>query len=139
MSDIATGAPDRETVLLYDAAIAALGEAIAAIAEDDIESRCAAVWVATEVITTLYLKLDIGRCGESADDLAGLYGHILGRAIGIILYNDPSTARDLIELLESLRDPRTTPNGIITASTLAARVHGTTLVPMPPAELESSS
>ncbi len=150
MSEIAAAGPDRETVMLYDEAIAALGEAIAAIATDDIEARCTAICAATEVITTLYLNLDIRRCGESAEDLAGLYGHILRRLIGVILYNDPGIAREVIELLEPLRDSWTTPAGMIPAcESTAGSVHApisagtptpaTTVAPRRPAEARSPS
>jgi flagellar protein FliS len=151
MSEIAAAGPDRETVMLYDEAIAALGEAIAAIAADDIEARCTAICAATEAITTLYLNLDIRRCGETADDLADLYGHVLGRLIGVNLYNDPEIAREVIELLEPLRHSWTAPNGMITASAPlrrparvannggSARTSGTALAPGALAEAGNSS
>jgi flagellar biosynthetic protein FliS len=121
MSDIAMAGPDRETVLLYDQAIAALCEAITAITEDDIEGRCTAVCAATESITTLYLKLDVRRCGESIDSLANLYGRILAHLIGINFYNDPAIAQKVIELLEPLRDSWSIPGGMISACETAAR------------------
>ena len=149
-SEIAAAGPDRETVMLYDEAIAALGAVIAAISADDIEARCTAICTATEVITTLHLNLDFRRCGESADDLAGLYGHILGRLIGVNLYNDPGIAREVIELLEPLRHSWTGPNGMITASAPlrrsaraanggAAQTTGTTPAPGALAEARNSS
>lgn len=131
MSDGGAAHPDRETVLLYDQAIAALGDAITAIAKDDIEGRCAAVCAATEAVTMLYLNLDVRRFGELADDLASVYGHILDALVGINLYNDPGIARDAIELIESLRDPETTTGGMISAYKTAtksgrkAKDHGT--------------
>ncbi len=151
MSEIAAAGPDRETVMLYDEAIAALDEAIAAIATDDFEVRCTAICAATEVITTLYLNPDIRRCGESAEDLAGLYGHILRRLIGVILYNDPGIAREVIELLEPLRHSWMGPNGMITASAPGRRparaannggttqTSGTTLAPRALAAARDSS
>ena len=150
MSEFAAAGPDRETVMLYDGAIAALGEAIAAIAADDIEARCTAIGAATEAITMLHLNLNIRRCGETADDLAGLYSHILGHLIGVNLYNDPGIAREVIELLEPLRHSWRAPNGMITASAPrrrparvanggAAQTSGTRLAPRALAKAGNSS
>jgi len=148
VSDIVAAGPDRETVLLYDQAIAALRAAIKAIAEDDIEARCAAVRKTTEVITTLYLNLDVRRCGEFIDNLADLYGRILAHLIGINLYSDDAIAQTVIELLEPLRDSWATPAGMISACEPTARrgheaisagtpTSATTVAPRRPAEARS--
>ncbi len=150
LSDIVAAGPDRETVLLYDEAIGALRAAIKAIAEDDIEARCAAVRRATEMITTLYLNLDVRRCGEFIDGLADLYGRILAHLIGINFYNDDAIAQTVIELLEPLRDSWATSAGMISAcEPTARRAHpalgaGTpmpaaTVAPRRPAEPRSPS
>ena len=150
VNDIVAAGPDRETVLLYDEAIAALRAAIKAIAEDDIEARCAAVHGTTEVITTLYLNLDVRRCGEFIDSLADLYGRILAHLIGINLYNDDAIAQTVIELLEPLRDSWAAPAGMIFACEPAARpahapnsagtpTPATTVAPRRPAEARSPS
>ncbi len=115
LSDFAALRPDRDTVLLYDAAIAALEAAIEAIDRDDIEGRCRGVYTATETVTSLYLNLDIRRFGEYADDLTDLYGHILGCLVGINFYNDPKIAGDAIELLHSLREQRSAAFGMLSA------------------------
>lgn len=115
LSDFAALRPDRDTVLLYDAAIAALEAAIEAIDRDDIEGRCRGVYAATETVTLLYLNLDIRRFGEYVDDLADLYGHILGCLVGINFYNDPKIAGDAIELLHSLKEPRSAAIGMLSA------------------------
>ena len=115
LSDFAALHPDRDTVPLYDAAIAALEAAIEAIGRDDIEGRCRGVYTATETVTSLYLNLDIRRFGEYVDDLADLYGHILGCLVGINFYNDPKIAGDAIELLHSLNEPRSAAIGMLSA------------------------
>ena len=150
LSDIVAAGPDRETVRLYDEAIAALRAAIKAIAEDDIEARCAAVRGTTEAITTLYLNLDVRRCGEFIDGLADLYGRILAHLIGINFYNDDAIAQTVIELLEPLRDSWAAPAGMISACEPTARpAHApistgapaptTTVAPRRPAEARSPS
>lgn len=150
VSDVVAAGPDRETVLLYDEAIAALRAAIKAIAEDDIEARCAAVHGTTEVITTLYLNLDVRRYGEFIDSLADLYGQILAHLIGINFYNDDAIAQTVIELLEPLRDSWATSAGMISACEPTARpahapnsvgtpTPATTVAPRRPAEARSPS
>ncbi len=150
VSDIVAAGPDRETVLLYDEAIGALRAAIKAIAEDDIEARCAAVRRATEMIATLYLNLDVRRCGEFIDGLADLYGRILAHLIGINFYNDDAIAQTVIELLEPLRDSWATSAGMIPAyEPTAGPAHApisagtstpaTTVAPRRPAEARSPS
>ena len=104
MDDPASACPNRATMLLYDGAIAAMQTAIDAIAADDIEARCSAVQEATEIVTTLYLNLDIKREGELAESLAKIYGHILGLLLRVNLYNDAKIALRAIDLLEPLRE-----------------------------------
>ncbi len=117
ISDLTAIRPDHDTVLLYDRAIAALEATITAIERDNVMARCRGVYAATEAVTSLYLHLDIRRSGEFADDLADLYGHILGCLVGINFYNDPKIARDAIELLHPLRDRRSIADGMISACT----------------------
>ena len=115
LDDLATTGPDPETAALYERAIAALGEAIEAIGQDDIEARCSAVWKATEAVTTLYLNLDIENGGDMTDDLAALYGRVLSHLINVNLYNDSTMAQAAIDLLESLCEPWSASNGTISA------------------------
>lgn len=124
-SDFAAQLPDRDTVRLYDAAIAALEAAIEAIDRDDIEGRCRGVYAATETVTSLYLNLDIRRFGEHADDLADLYGHILGCLVGINFYNDPKIAGDAIELLHSLKEQRSASGMLFACFPAIVSTHGT--------------
>jgi len=104
LDDPALVSPGRETTLLYDRAIATTRDAIEAIAVDNIEARCRAVRKATEIVTTLYLNVDVRREGEVADGLSKVYSHILGLFLRVNLYNDPRIAMRAIDLLEPLRE-----------------------------------
>ena len=115
ITDFTVLRPDRGSIVLYDTAIAALESVIEAIDRDDIMGRCRGVYAATEAVTSLYLHLDVRRFGELADDLADLYGHILGCLVGINFFNDPKIAQDAIELLYPLRDRRSIADGMISA------------------------
>lgn len=108
--------PNRTTESLYDDTFAALEESIEAIIGDDVEARCAAVWAATEAVTTLYLNLDITQCGEMVESLADQYGRVLSRLVDINLTNDPAIAQEIIELLENLRESWVAPYGTVPAS-----------------------
>ena len=103
MDESALACPSRATVRLYDDAIAALRAAIAAIEIDDIEARCIAIRTATEVVTSLYLYIDVKRDREVADALSTLYSHIIGLLLRVNLYNDGKIAERVIDLLEPLR------------------------------------
>ncbi|MCZ6862133.1 MAG: flagellar protein FliS [Alphaproteobacteria bacterium] len=115
MSGFTPTRPDHDTATLYDLVISALGDAVEAIDRDEIEGRCRAVYRATDAITTLYLRLDVKQFGELTDDLADLYGHILGCLVGINFYNDPRIAQDAIELLHSLKEKRSAAIGMVSA------------------------
>ncbi len=121
LSDFTVLRPDRDTVLLYNAAIVALEAVIEAIGRDDIEGRCRGVYAATEAVTSLYLNLDVRRFGEYADDLADHYGHILGCLVGINFYNDANIAGNAIELLDSLKERRSAAIGMVPACSPAKR------------------
>jgi len=104
LDDPAKARPSRATTLLYDGAIAAMRDAIEAIASDNIEGRCRAVQNATQVMTTLYLNIDVKREGEIAEGLAKVYSHILGLFLRVNLYNDPKIAVRVVDLLSPLRE-----------------------------------
>jgi len=87
----------------YDDLVSALDEALDAIARDDVEARCAAIDTASDIVTSLFLGLDIGRQGAIGESIGPLYGAILGRLLQINLHNDPASAREVIRLLEPLR------------------------------------
>ena len=103
LDDTVLACPSRATVRLYDSAIAALRAAVEAIELDDVEARCRAVRTATEVVTTLYLHIDVQRDGEVADGLSQIYSHVVGLLLRVNLYNDAWFAERAIDLLEPLR------------------------------------
>lgn len=125
MDEVAATSPSRAAVVLYDEAIAALKAAIASIGGDNVEGRSAAIGTATEAVTTLYLNLDVKRSGEIADNLANLYGYVLGRLMRINLYSDPGIAEELIGLLEPLRDSWVDLDGVMaTANSSIGKANG---------------
>lgn len=94
----------RLVVMLYDEIIAALKEAIEAIADGDIARRFEAVKVATALLGELAYALDETVGGDVAKNLGGLYTFILRHLPLVNTQNDPKPAADALKLLLPLRE-----------------------------------
>ncbi len=94
----------RLVILMYDGAICALHKAIAAIEKGDIETRCASVNMAMEILTHLCLALDFEQGGVVATSLNDLYRSMIARLLRVNLLNDPKPAREVLRILEPLYD-----------------------------------
>lgn len=101
---IMTASPARLVCLLYDRAILSLKEAIAAIEAGKVEGRWRANKRAIEIVTHMWATLDVERGGEIAKNLSDLFSYIVTRLPEVDFQNDPTPAREVIELLEPLRD-----------------------------------
>ena len=95
--------PSRMVVMLYDEILEALDLAVDCIEKDDITGRCNAVTIAIELITTLYLTLDMKNGGKVAENLGNIYGYLLKSLPQVNIANDPATAQQAIALLKPLR------------------------------------
>ena len=89
--------------MLYDRAITALKDVIQAIEANDIERRWNSNKLAGEVIETLWATLDLDQGGEIAANLDRLYSFMLQHLPAVDFKNDPQPAREVIDLLEPLR------------------------------------
>ena len=94
----------RLVATFYNEAIAALEDAVDAIAQGDIERRYNSVVVATGLIAELAYALDEDAGGEIAQNLGQLYVFILTHLPKVNIDNDPNPARNAIRLLTPLRD-----------------------------------
>jgi flagellar protein FliS len=101
---IMTASPAMLVFMLYDKAITSLREAVKAIEDNEIEARWRANGRAMEIIAHLQLTLDKEKGGEVADNLDRLYGYMLSRLPKVDIRNDALAAREVIGLLEPLRD-----------------------------------
>lgn len=99
-----TASPAKLVLMCYEHAIGALNDAIRAIEENNIEKRWKANTKATEIITHMWSTLDMEGGGEIAKNLDQLYNLILSKLPAVDFKNDAQTARDIIKLLEPLRD-----------------------------------
>lgn len=101
---VMTASPAKLVYMLYDRAIASLREAIAAIEEGAIEKRWKANNRAMEIINHMWSTLDVERGGEIGENLNQLLPYMMLRLPDVDIHNDPQPARDVIVLLEPLRD-----------------------------------
>ncbi len=102
--ELMTASPARLVVMLYDRATQSLNDAIRAIELGDIERRWKSNKNANEVITHLAMTLDFEKGGQIAQNLNDLYKFMLRTLINVDVRNDPQAARDVIKLLEPLRE-----------------------------------
>ena len=96
--------PCQLIVMLYDEAIAGLRATIAAIESGDIEARCNASARVTEVISQLYLSLDMEQGGEIAENLGRIYNLIIVEMTQVNFSNDATLAAQMLNLLLPLRN-----------------------------------
>jgi len=101
---VMTASPAKLVAMLYDKAILSLREAIRAIETGNIEARFNANKRAGDIITHLWTTLDVEKGGEIAANLSRLYGFMLSRLTFVDVRNDPEPAREVIGLLEPLRE-----------------------------------
>ena len=101
---VMTASPARLVCMLYDRAILSLKEAVAAIESGEIEARWRSNKRAADIIAHMWTTLDTERGGEIAANLADLFKYMLSRLPEIDFNNDPAPAREVIRLLEPLRE-----------------------------------
>lgn len=99
-----TASPAKLVLMCYEHAISALNDAIRAIEENNVEKRWKANTKATEIITHLWSTLDMEGGGKIAENLDQLYNLMLSKLPEVDFKNSSDTARDIIKLLEPLRD-----------------------------------
>ncbi len=100
---IMTASPAMLVFMLYDKAINSLGEAIAAIENDDIDTRCRTNRRAMDIVSHMQSTLNMELGGEVSANLDRMFAHILERLPEVDLNNDPQPAHEVIGLLEPLR------------------------------------
>ena len=101
---VMTASPVKLVALLYDKAIVSLREAVQAIETGNVQERWKANNRATEILTHLCTTLDHETGGDIAENLHQLYQFMLGRLFEVDMKNDADAAREVIGLLEPLRD-----------------------------------
>ena len=98
-----TASPAKLVCMLYDKAILSLREAILAIEAGEIETRWRANKKTYEIVSHMWATLDREKGGKIAENLDKLFSYILRRLPDVDMKNDPEPAREVIALLEPLR------------------------------------
>lgn len=101
--EVMTASPARLVSMLYDKVTLSLKEAISAIEAGEIETRWRANARAMEILSHMWATLDVEKGGEIAQNLDSLFSFMLSRLPEVDFRNDPEPAREVIELLEPLR------------------------------------
>lgn len=120
---------DQGAATPYDRLLEALEEAIVAIDSVDACRRRKAIQSAAEALTALYLDLDVKESGQNVDGLANFYGYLIGRLLRANLYGDRGILRNIIELLEPLRESGATLDTLVAEQKRS--VHAELAVPTP--------
>ena len=101
---VMTASPAKLVYMLYDRAIASLREAVDAIEKGEIEKRWRANKRAQDILEHMFSTLDTDRGGEIGENLGRLLPYMMLRLPDVDIHNDPAPAREVITLLEPLRD-----------------------------------
>lgn len=101
---VLSASPSKLVYMLYDRAISSLREAIVAIEQGEIEKRWKANNRAMEIVQHMWATLNIDDSGEIGDNLNKLLPYMMLRLPDVDIHNDPEPAREVIILLEPLRD-----------------------------------
>lgn len=99
-----TASPAKLVSMLYDKVILSLREAISAIEAGEVEARWRANARAMEILSHMWSTLDVEKGGEIAVNLENLFSFMLSRLPEVDLRNDPEPAREVIQLLQPLRE-----------------------------------
>ncbi len=102
--ELLQASPSRMVVMCYDETLQALEMAVDAVERGDIEARFNAVTVASELLCTLFLCLDMEEGGEIAENLGRIYEYVLKSLPQVNLFDDAEPAERAIKLLTPLRD-----------------------------------
>ena len=104
IEEVGEAFPSRLIVMLYDEAINSMVAAMDAISRGDIEARFNATTRTSDIISELYVSLDMENGGEIAETLAALYSHIIAQMPMINFTNDVMMVDQIITLLRPIRD-----------------------------------
>lgn len=104
-TDVSEASPHKLILMLFDGALLALNKAIADLDNDDVPEKIKHISKGIEIISMgLAASLDPSAGGELADRLGALYEYMCRRLALANLQNNPAPIREVIDLLQGLRD-----------------------------------
>jgi flagellar protein FliS len=102
--DVLTMSPARRLVLVFSHLVLALRQARAAIIARDIPGRSTRVVKALDILNELLFSLDREAGGKLANDLAGLYVHLISEVGAVDRHPDAARLDRVIEVATTLHE-----------------------------------
>ena len=97
--------PHQLVVMLFNGLFESIGRARAAMANNDIEAKCAAITKSVRIVDEgLRGALDLTQGGKLAQDLHDLYAYVTLRLTRANLKDDEAALEECAALLQPLRD-----------------------------------
>jgi flagellar protein FliS len=102
---VAAASPHKLVAMLFDGLMDSLAKAQGAMAQQDVEAKCAALGRAVRIVDEgLNSALDLQQGGELAANLRDLYAYVTLRLTQANLRNDPALIDECKRLVEPLRE-----------------------------------
>lgn len=103
-SAIRGATPIELVVVLYDSAIEDMRRALAAMQQNDIETRCRQMAHALIVLQQLQGTLDFERGGDAARQFEQFYSLVRAKLLEAQIRNSPETLREQLRYFSEVRD-----------------------------------
>lgn len=104
-TDVSEASPHKLILMLFDGALLALNKSIADLENNDLQGKIKHISKGIEIISMgLAASLDPSAGGELAARLGALYEYMCRRLTLANLQNNPAPIREVIDLLQGLRD-----------------------------------
>lgn len=97
--------PHQLVAMLFNGFFEAIGQARAAMANNDIALKCEAIIKGVRIVDEgLKASLNLAEGGELAQQLYDLYGYVAMRLTHANLHNDPAALEECVHLLTPIRE-----------------------------------
>ncbi len=103
-TSVETASPIKQIVLIYDKAITLMNLVVESINNNDLKGKIEGIYEIETIIRALDSFLDFEKGGEIARNLHEIYQFILDSLIVINAKNDVNLMKDLIEIMEVLKE-----------------------------------
>ncbi len=103
-TSVETASPIKQIVLIYDKAITLMNLVVESINNNDLKGKIESIYEIETIIRALDSFLDFEKGGEIARNLHEIYQFILDSLLVINAKNDVNLMKDLIEIMEVLKE-----------------------------------
>jgi flagellar protein FliS len=102
-TDVMTAAPKRLVIMCYEGAISNLNLAKKKYLSGEYEAKAKAIQKVQDIMSELMAALDLGKGGQIAENLEGLYSYMLRRITEGDLKKDITAIDEVTGMLEELK------------------------------------